>query len=122
MDVSMLAKEYPTIEPEPWAYDDDFSSGATEEVKKRWQKESQIRGEYPCRKIVFKIKSHDQGWGGNREHKGTYKGSYTWFEAGKETVTVVRESQLPPTEIDDPALYLFAISQFAFQMISRFRE
>lgn len=38
----------------------------------------------PVRKIVFSVKSKDQGWGGNREHKGTYKSSWTWFEAGLE--------------------------------------
>lgn len=41
--------------------------------------------EHPCRKIVFTFTSHDQGWGGGRrEYKGTYQGSYTWFEAGLE--------------------------------------
>lgn len=39
---------------------------------------------HPVRKIVFTIKSKDQGWGGAREHKGTYAGSWTWFEAGLE--------------------------------------
>jgi hypothetical protein len=38
----------------------------------------------PCRKIVFTIRSHDQGWGGDPQNKGTYKGSYTWFDAGLE--------------------------------------
>ena len=39
---------------------------------------------HPVRKIVFSIKSKDQGWGGNRQHKGTFKSSWTWFEAGLE--------------------------------------
>lgn len=38
----------------------------------------------PVRKIVFRIKSRDQGWGGEVDKKGTYKGSWTWFEAGLE--------------------------------------
>ncbi|KHO01349.1 uncharacterized protein MAM_00350 [Metarhizium album ARSEF 1941] len=39
----------------------------------------------PVRKVVFKIKSHDQGWtSGDNAHKGTYKASWTWFEAGLE--------------------------------------
>ncbi|KEY72872.1 hypothetical protein S7711_04448 [Stachybotrys chartarum IBT 7711] len=38
----------------------------------------------PVRKVVFTIKSKDQGWGGQREHRGTYDGSWTWFEAGLE--------------------------------------
>ncbi|KAI3398091.1 hypothetical protein diail_9844 [Diaporthe ilicicola] len=40
--------------------------------------------EHPCRKIVFTMRSHDQGWGGERQHRGSYHGSWTWFEAGKE--------------------------------------
>ncbi|EQL00426.1 hypothetical protein OCS_03867 [Ophiocordyceps sinensis CO18] len=39
---------------------------------------------HPCRKIVFSLKSHDQGWGGDPEYKGTYESSWTWFEAGLE--------------------------------------
>lgn len=39
------------------------------------------RGLYPCRKIIFDISSHDQGWGGDRDHRGTYRGSWTWFDA-----------------------------------------
>ncbi|OAQ60010.1 ankyrin repeat protein [Pochonia chlamydosporia 170] len=39
---------------------------------------------HPVRKVVFKIKSHDQGWGGDAEAKGTYRASWTWFEAGLE--------------------------------------
>jgi hypothetical protein len=38
----------------------------------------------PVRKIVFKIRSADQGTGGQREAKGTYNGSWTWFQAGLE--------------------------------------
>ncbi|KAK9420897.1 hypothetical protein SUNI508_00988 [Seiridium unicorne] len=40
--------------------------------------------ESPCRKIVFKIQSNDQGWGGDGRNHGTYKASYTWFDAGLE--------------------------------------
>ena len=36
----------------------------------------------PARKVVFTIRSHDQGWSGEpRETRGTYKSSYTWFDA-----------------------------------------
>lgn len=38
------------------------------------------RGLYPCRKIVFDISSHDQGWGGGHGDSGTFRGSYTWFD------------------------------------------
>ncbi|KAF5365277.1 hypothetical protein D9758_005350 [Tetrapyrgos nigripes] len=33
------------------------------------------------REIRFRLNSHDQGWGGEPEHQGTYDGSWTWFEA-----------------------------------------
>ncbi len=38
----------------------------------------------PCRRIVFTIKSNDQGWGGDPGAHGTYTHSWTWFEAGVE--------------------------------------
>ena len=40
--------------------------------------------EHPCRKIVFTLRSRDQGWGGHPQDTGSYRGSWTWFEAGKE--------------------------------------
>lgn len=40
--------------------------------------------EHPCRKIVFTMRSRDQGWGGQLRDRGSYRGSWTWFEAGKE--------------------------------------
>ena len=39
---------------------------------------------HPCRRIVFTIRSHDQGWGGDPGDAGTYNGSWTWFEVGLE--------------------------------------
>jgi len=39
------------------------------------------RGPHPCRKIVFTIQAHDQGWGGKIYSRGTYQDSYTWFDA-----------------------------------------
>jgi hypothetical protein len=38
----------------------------------------------PARKVVFTIKSKDQGWGGDHNDHGTYNGSWTWFDAGIE--------------------------------------
>jgi hypothetical protein len=38
----------------------------------------------PCRRIVFTIRSRDQGFSGVREDHGTYNGSWTWFEVGLE--------------------------------------
>ncbi|KAL2133857.1 hypothetical protein VTI74DRAFT_1529 [Chaetomium olivicolor] len=40
--------------------------------------------EHPCRRIVFSIRSHDQGWGGEPGTRGTYDRSWTWFEVGLE--------------------------------------
>lgn len=40
--------------------------------------------QHPCRKIVFTITSHDQGWSSARHERGSYQASYTWFEAGLE--------------------------------------
>ncbi|KAK7962459.1 uncharacterized protein PG986_003284 [Apiospora aurea] len=39
---------------------------------------------HPVRKIVFNIRSSDQGWGGNHSDHGTYRHSWTWFDAGLE--------------------------------------
>jgi len=39
---------------------------------------------HPARKIVFTLRSHDQGWGGDYADHGTYHGSYTWFDVGLE--------------------------------------
>ncbi|KAH8433655.1 uncharacterized protein LDX57_011289 [Aspergillus melleus] len=36
---------------------------------------------HPCRKIVFSIASHDQGWGGRRrQDRSPFEGSNTWFD------------------------------------------
>ncbi|KAM0277499.1 hypothetical protein ACHAQH_005777 [Verticillium albo-atrum] len=40
----------------------------------------------PVRKVVFKLRSSDQGWGGERENHGTFQRSWTWFEAGLEKI------------------------------------
>jgi hypothetical protein len=37
-------------------------------------------GKRPVRKVIFTIKSHDQGWSYFPEHHGTYDHSWTWFE------------------------------------------
>jgi hypothetical protein len=51
----------------------------------------------PVRKVVFTIKSKDQGWGGQREHRGTYDGSWTWFEAGLERFDAAQTCKQPPS-------------------------
>ncbi|KAF9770668.1 hypothetical protein IL306_011741 [Fusarium sp. DS 682] len=39
---------------------------------------------HPVRKVVFTIRSKDQGWGGEPDNRHTYNGAWTWFEAGLE--------------------------------------
>lgn len=51
--------------------------------------------EHPCRKIVFTLISHDQGWANNQRDRGSFKGSYSWFDVGLERYGV------PESEKDD---------------------
>ncbi|KJZ75191.1 hypothetical protein HIM_05385 [Hirsutella minnesotensis 3608] len=46
---------------------------------------------HPCRKIVFSIRGHDQGWGGELDSRGTYKSSWTWYEAGLERLDAAQD-------------------------------
>jgi len=62
---------------------------ATPLLLEKWIARSLPRDAHPCRKLVFHIKSHDQGWGGEREDRGTYSGSFTWFDVGKEKIRAV---------------------------------
>lgn len=45
------------------------------------------RGRNLARKIAFQIESKDQGWSGEPHNHGSYRGSYTWFDAGVENVS-----------------------------------
>ncbi|QSZ37091.1 hypothetical protein DSL72_009183 [Monilinia vaccinii-corymbosi] len=85
---------YTTKQPTPWAQDRQVPQDATENVIKNWAERSQVRGEFPCKKIVFRIKSHDQGWGGVRTDKGSYRGSYTWFDVGWERTFATTDAGL----------------------------
>ncbi len=84
---------YPTVKPQPWRTTKEVQGDATDEIRTKWLADCQLKGDHPCRKIVFTIKSHDQGWGGGRENRGTYKGSYSWFDAGKEELVAFREGR-----------------------------
>lgn len=33
---------------------------------------------------MFRFRSHDQGWGGEFEDRGSYNGSFTWVDVGRE--------------------------------------
>lgn len=87
------AQRYQTLKPQPWPESNSVPDEATNEVLSNWVSRSQPKGEYPCRKIVFTIKSHDQGWGGQAGQRGAYEGSYSWFEAGLERMTACPERQ-----------------------------
>jgi hypothetical protein len=90
---------YTTLKPRPFPETKEVPNDATEEVHNQWSLKSQPRGEHPCRKIVFTIKSHDQGWGGTANHKGTYEGSYTWFDVGLEQTSAFDESEFVPIPV-----------------------
>jgi hypothetical protein len=91
-----VADEYPAIPSEPWTDPDDFPHNVTQQVIDHWTMDTKPRGKVPCRKIVFTIKSHDQGWGGPPRCRGTYQGSSTWFDVGLETLSATRDNQLLP--------------------------
>ncbi|GBE88163.1 hypothetical protein SCP_1203930 [Sparassis crispa] len=42
------------------------------------------RPHLPLRRVIFETRSHDQGWSDNRWAHGSYRYSYTWFEAGQQ--------------------------------------
>ncbi|EIW86091.1 hypothetical protein CONPUDRAFT_140813 [Coniophora puteana RWD-64-598 SS2] len=42
------------------------------------------RGSHPCRKIVFELWSHDQGYSHDTHLYGTYDHTWTWFEVSVE--------------------------------------
>jgi hypothetical protein len=63
---------------------------------------SNVRGEHPCRRIVFSITSHDQGWADDTEDEGTYKGSFTWFDAGLERLVHLDGGMLYYVTLQEP--------------------
>ncbi|RDA88401.1 hypothetical protein CP532_5635 [Ophiocordyceps camponoti-leonardi (nom. inval.)] len=58
---------------------------------------------HPCRKIVFAIKSHDQGWGntGITHDFDNYATSWTWFEAGLERFDASQVCTSPVPGLDE---------------------
>ena len=57
---------------------------------------------HPCRKIEFQLWSHDGGACGG--HRGTYRDSYTWFDAGIQNL---QTSIFADNTIEWPASLLF---------------
>ncbi|KAI5924496.1 hypothetical protein F4810DRAFT_663910 [Camillea tinctor] len=58
--------------------------------------------EHPCRKVVFDITSHDQGFGGEAATRGTYNRSYTWFDAGLDRFDASNECPQDCKERTEP--------------------
>lgn len=65
---------------------------------------------HPVRKIVFRFRSKDQGWGGDPQHQGTYHGSWTWFEAGLEKFDSERKCTLA-LEAKDVEMFLLTCTR-----------
>ena len=58
---------------------------------------SEPRLRFPARRIVWTIKSHDQGWSGEpADTKGTYHNSWTGFDAGVERFHPAKGSEETP--------------------------
>ncbi|KAI1463612.1 uncharacterized protein F4812DRAFT_445810 [Daldinia caldariorum] len=66
--------------------------------------------QHPFRKIVFEIESCDQGYSNHSEHHGTYRSSFTWFEAGLERFDMNNQCQPDcpdqKTKADSSDLYI----------------
>ena len=73
------------------------NENSTPKILEAWKKLSMpdTQLEHPCRKIAFTIRSHDQGWGGQHEDHGTYKGSFTWFDIGLQRLKGVDMEKVP---------------------------
>jgi len=85
---------YPEKQPNPWPADKEVPNSATEEVLEYWRAKSEPRIRHPCRKLVFTLKSHDQGWGGDiNTEEDKYAGSFTWFDIGLEKMSATKESR-----------------------------
>lgn len=72
--------------------------------------------EHPVRKLVFSIRSRDQGWGGEPGHRGTFHGSWTWFEAGLERIDGNSDGEMSaqqeqPFNVEDLRSIIPAIEQ-----------
>jgi hypothetical protein len=73
----------------------------TLDLLNQWKTRSLPRGDHPCRKVVFTIRTRDQGWADTREFCGTYEGSYTWLDVGLEKLQAIDKNMCTP-EIQIP--------------------
>ncbi|TQS34699.1 hypothetical protein Golomagni_04907 [Golovinomyces magnicellulatus] len=104
VDISFQGRGFPIYSPKPRPDGDDYSHELTTKYVQRWAEESRVRGAYPCRKIVFTIEGHDQGWGGTPSCRGTYENSYTWFDVGKEEARIYDVKKLLSSQPSSPRL------------------
>jgi hypothetical protein len=81
-------------QPRPWPKDREVPKTSTADVLGAWTSTGPPRTKHPVRKIVFTIKSHDQGWGGEHFENRDYEGSYTWFDVGREELCAFPEGML----------------------------
>lgn len=90
----------------------DAAQPMTSTVLSQWKTRSLPRFENPCRKIVFTIKSRDQGWGSERRpHHGIYEHSWSWFDVGLERFEAV---DIDKCTLEKPVLEGF-IEQFRLE-------
>ncbi|KAE9978359.1 hypothetical protein EG327_007429 [Venturia inaequalis] len=52
-----------------------------------------LTGLKPVKKVVFVIESRDQGWSSYPDDHGTYRGSWTWFEAKKGDSSILGDDE-----------------------------
>ena len=85
---------YNFTKPRPWQDPSQAPNDLSEEALGRLKSKLLTRGDHPCRKIVFTIKSHDQGWADDMSDRGTYQGTFTWFDAGLEKLIAIDGGKL----------------------------
>ncbi|CAK7215216.1 hypothetical protein SBRCBS47491_002407 [Sporothrix bragantina] len=99
-------KAYTTNEPEPVPAEEAAGGNCSADDIRKWLPEGQAPLlEHPCRKIVFTLVSRDQGWSNNIRDRGTYRGSYSWFDVGLERYGwggEHKDSQFTDTETETP--------------------
>ncbi|POS82875.1 hypothetical protein EPUL_005162 [Erysiphe pulchra] len=116
-DLSFQTQGFATHPPLPGYDCTRYYQDCTRKTLQLWAEESNIRGEFPCRKIVFTLQSHDQGWGGIAGCRGTYTNSFTWFDVGKEEVClfekpISRQAEFSNSEGPEISYNIFDVPYF----------
>jgi hypothetical protein len=75
----------------------DVVRSKTSDIFSLWKAQSLTHLDNPCRKVVFTIKSRDQGWGSERRpHHGIYEHAYSWFDIGLERFQAIDMDECNP--------------------------